>query len=108
MNQTILTSWQEDRILSLINQVANYDVGNKIIYNAEVLKYNLCHFIDAYILVRGDITVIAGPATQAALTNCVPFTNCITNINETTTDDAENLDLVMPMYNLIEYSSNYA
>ena len=62
------------------------------------------------ILVRGGITVIAPPSTQVAFKNCAPFTKnwCITKIDETTTDDAEDLDLVMPMYNLIEYSSNYS
>ena len=40
--------------------------------------------------------------------NCVPFTKCITKIDGTTIDDAEYLDLVMPMYNLIKYNSNYS
>ena len=43
------------------------------------------------------------PATQAALKNCAPFTKCIAKIDETTIDDAKDLDLVMLMYNLIEY-----
>ena len=87
---------------------ANYDVGNEIIYNTEVLKSNLCDYNDAYILVRMDIIVTVAPATQVAFKNCAPFTKCITKIDETTIDDAEDLDLVMPMYNLIEYSSNYS
>ena len=63
---------------------------------------------DAYILVRGDITVVAAPARQLAFKNCAPFTKCITKVDETTIDDAEDLDLVMPMYHLIDYSSNYS
>ena len=63
---------------------------------------------DAYILVRGDITVVAAPATQLACKNCASFTKCITKVDETTIDDAEDLDLVMPMYHLIDYSSNYS
>ena len=63
---------------------------------------------DAYILVRGDITVVAAPATQLAFKNCAPVTKCITKVDETTIDDAEDLDLVMPMYHLIDYSSNYS
>ena len=63
---------------------------------------------DAYILVRGDITVVAAPATQLAFKNCAPFTKCITKVDETTIDDAEDLDLVMPMCHLIDYSSNYS
>ena len=53
-----------------------------------------------------NITVRATPATQVALINCAPFTKCVTKIDETTIDDAESLDLVMPKYNIIEYSSN--
>ena len=88
---------------------ANYDVGNEIIYNIEVLKSNLCDYNDDYILVRGNIT-IAGHnlATEVAFKNCAPFTKCITKIDGTIIDDAEDLDLVIPMYNLIEYSSNYS
>ena len=87
---------------------SNYDVGNEIIYNAEVLESNLCDFNDAYILVRGDIvTTVHKNPTPVAFKNCAPFTKCITKINETTVDDAEDLDLVTPMYNLIEYSSSY-
>ena len=86
------------------NSKANYNVGNEIIYNTEVLKSNLCDYNNAYILVRGDITVKAAPATQVAFKNCAPFTKCITKIDGTTIDDAKDLDLVMPMYNLIEYS----
>ena len=40
--------------------------------------------------------------------NCAPFTNCISEINNTQTDNAKDIDSVMPMYNLIEYSDNYA
>ena len=82
---------------------ANYDVGN-----TEVLKSNLCDYNDAYMLVRGDITVAAAPATRVSFKNCALFTKCITKSDETTIDDAEDLDLVMLTYGLIEYSSNYS
>ena len=88
------------------NSKANYGAGNEIIYNKEVLKSNLCDYNDAYILVKGDITVTTSPEIQVAFKNCAPFTKSFTEIDETTTDKSENLDLVMPMYNLIEYSSN--
>ena len=91
-----------------VNSKSNYDVANEITYNAEVLKSNLCDYNDAYILVRGNITIKGHQATQIAFKSCAPFTKCITKIDGTTIDDAENLDLVMPMYNLIEYSSNYS
>ena len=87
---------------------ANYDAGQEIIYNTEVLKSNLCDYNDAYILVRGDITVIRHHVTQLVFKNCATFAKCISKINGTTIDDAEDLDLVMPMFNLIEYSSNYS
>ena len=90
------------------NSNANYGVRNEINYNTEVLKSNHCDYNDAYILVIGDITVTAAPVAQVAFKNCAPLTKCITKIDGTTTDDAENLDLAMPMYNLIEYSSNYS
>ena len=57
---------------------------------------------------KGDVTVTAAPATQVTFKNCASFTKCITNIDETTIDDVEDLELVMPMYNFIEYSSNYS
>ena len=81
------------------NSKSNYDATNETTYNTKVLKSNICDYNDAYILVRGDITVVAAPASQVAFTNCAPFTKCITKIDETTIDDAEDLDLVMPMYN---------
>ena len=61
-----------------------------------------------YILVDGTIrTTNAVNATRLALKNCAPFTKCNLEINDEHADTAENLDIVMPMYNLIEYSDNY-
>ena len=82
------------------NANANYDVGNEIIYNTEVLKSNLCDYYDAYILVRGCITVTATLATKVAFKSCALFTKCITKTDGTTKD----LDLVKSMCNLIEYN----
>ena len=83
---------------------ANYDVGNEIIYHTDVLRSNICDYNDADILVRRDITIIGHQVTQVAFKNCAPFTKCITKIDGTTIDNAEDLDLVMPMHNLLEYS----
>ena len=94
--------------IAIDNSKANYDAVNEITYNTEVLKSNLCDYNDAYILLRGNITIIGHQVTQVAFKNCAPFTKCVTKITGTTIDDAEDLDLVMPMYNLIEYSSNYS
>ena len=73
------------------------------------LKSSLCDYSDAYILVTGDIKVAAGAAdTNVAFKNCAPFTRCVTHINDEHVETTENLDIIMPMYNLIEYSDNYA
>ena len=71
---------------------ANYGVENEIINNAEVLKSNLFDYSDAYILVKGGITVTAAPATQVEFQNWALFTKCITKIDGTTIDDADDLD----------------
>ena len=74
-----------------------------------MLKSNLCDFNDACTLVIGDIVTTAlNNPTPVAFKNCAPFFKCATKIDGTAIDDAEGLDLVMPMYNRIEYSSNYS
>ena len=90
------------------NSNANYGIGNEINYHTDVWKYNLCNYNNGFILVRGDITITAAPETQIAFTNFVPFTKFITKIDGIAIDHAEDLDSVIPMYNLIEYSSNYS
>ena len=87
-----------------------YSVGNEIIYSEKkVLKSNLCDFSDAnVVLVRGNTTAGAYRVTHKAIKNCVPFTKCIIKIDETTINETEDLDLVMPMHNLIEYIFNYS
>ena len=57
----------------------------------------------------GDIKVADVSANaNVAFKNCAPFTRCVTHINDEHVKTAENLDMIMPMYNLIEYSDNYA
>ena len=87
---------------------AHYDVGNEMIYNTKLWKSNLWGYNNAYILVRDAITVTAALATQVVFKSCAPFTKCITKIDGRSIDGAEDLDLVISMYNLIEYSSNYS
>ena len=83
------------------------------------LKSSLCYYLDTYILVKGTITIEVAGADAAArqaderdkgviFKNCAPFTNCISEINNTQVGNAQDIDTVMPMYNLIEYSDNYA
>ena len=71
---------------------ANYNTVNEITYNRQVLKSSLCDYNDAYILVKGDVTVIAAPEIQVSFKNCAPFTRCITKIDGTTIDAADDLD----------------
>ena len=82
-----------------------------------MLKSSLCDYSDAYILVKGTISVTNTAAADAAANNinkkvifknCALFTNCISEINNTQIENAKDIDIVMPMYNLIEYSDNYA
>ena len=96
-----------------------YNVNSQIKFKTTMLKSSLCDCIDAYILVKGKITITGAGADAAArqtderdkgvaFKNCAPFTNCISEINNTPVDNAKDIDIVMPMYNLIEYSDNYA
>ena len=77
-------------------------------YDTRVLKPNLCDYAEAYILVDDIIRGTGGDNnTRLVLKNCAPFTKCNLEINDEHIDTAENLDIVMPMYNLIEFSDNY-
>ena len=82
-----------------------------------MLRSSLCDYSDAYILVKGNITVNNTATDGAAANNtnkevifknCAPFTNCISKINNTDINNAKYIDIVMPMYNLIEYTDNYS
>ena len=91
------------------------------VYNVitTMLKSSLCDYSDAYILIKGTIAVVGEGADAAgrhaderdkdvAFKNCAPFINCISEINNTQVDSAKDINIVMPMYNLTEYSDNYA
>ena len=82
-----------------------------------MIRSNLCDYSEVYILLKGTITVPNTAAAGAAVNNTnkkiifknyAPFTDCITEINNTQVDDAQKIDEVMPMYNLIEYSGAYS
>ena len=84
------------------------NIPDTIKYDTRVLKPNLCDYAETYILVDGTIrAAAANAATRLALKNCAPFTKCNLEINDEHVDTAENLDITMPMYNLIDYSDNY-
>ena len=104
-----------------VNSLSNaYNENKSIRFKASMLRSNLRDdYSDAYILVKGTITVTAPGANNNAnnirdkrnrpliLKNNIPFVSCITRINEELIEDADDLDIVMPMYNLLEYSKNY-
>ena len=82
-----------------------------------MLRSSLCDYSDAYILVKGNISVNNTAAADAdanntnkkvIFKNCAPFTDCISKINNTQVDNAKDIDIVMPMYNLIEHNNNYS
>ena len=84
-----------------------------------MLRSNLYDYADWYILVKGTTTITGAGDDAAArqadernkgvtFKNCAPFTKCIGRINNTDIDNAHDIDIVMPMYNLIENSDNYS
>ena len=91
-----------------VNKDTGADNPDTIKYNTRVLKPNLCDYAEVYILIDGTIRAAAADDnTRLALKNCAPFTKCNLEINDEHVDTAENLDITMPMYNLIECSDNY-
>ena len=89
----------------------NY-ANSDIRFKTTMLRSNVCDYADSYILVKGTITITGAGDDKAArqayerdkgvtFKNCAPFTKCISRINN-------DIDIVMPMYNLIEYSDNYS
>ena len=96
-----------------------YNPSGQIKFKTTMLKSSLCDYSDAYILVKGRITITGAGADAAArqaderdkgvaFKNCAPFINCISEVNNTQTDNSKDIDIVIPMYSLIEYSDNYA
>ena len=91
-----------------VNKDTGADNPDTIKYDTRVLKPNLCDYAEAYILIDGTIRAAAADVnTRLALKNCAPFTKCNLEINDEHVDTPENLDITMPMYNLIEYSDDY-
>ena len=74
-----------------------YNVNSQIKFKTTMLKSSLCDYSDAY-----------NTNKKVIFKNCAPFTNCISEINNTQIDNPKDIEIVMPMYNLIEYSDNYA
>ena len=96
-----------------------YNVNSQIKFKTATLKFSLCDYSDAYSLVKEKITITGtgddAAARQAderdkgvAFKNCAPFSNSISEINNTQIVNAKDVDIAIPMYNLIEYSDNYS
>ena len=92
----------------------SYNIKKQIIFQTSMLQSDLCDYSDAYNVVKGTITVqtendraIDGYNRNFTLKNNAPFINYISKINNVLIENAEDLDIVMPMYNLIDYSKNY-
>ena len=92
-----------------------HSVNSQIKFKTSMLRSSLCNYSDAYILVSGTITV---PNTGIAansnirkiivIKNYTPFTDCISEINNTQIDNAIYIDIIMSVYDLIEYSDKYS
>ena len=89
----------------------NYNIKKEIRIKTSMLRSDLCGFSDTLIVVKVTITVAnpdgAKRNKEVTFKNNVPFISCISKINGVKIDNAEDLDVVMPMYNLLEYSKNY-
>ena len=89
----------------------NYNPNKEIRIKTSMLRSDLCDYSNAYIVVKGTITIVRPNAAkrnkEVTFKNNAPFINCISKINGIKIDNAEDLDVVMPMYNLLEYSKNY-
>ena len=92
-----------------------YNANGQIKFQTTMLKPILYDYSDIYIPVKGTVTVADTSTAGAAANNtskkvisknCAPFTNCISEIDNTQGDNAQDIDIVMPMHNLIEYSDN--
>ena len=92
-----------------------YKPNKQIRFKTLMVTSDLCCYSDAYIVVKGDIVLTKAIRRRAvgirnmflAFKYNAPLTNCISKINNALSDNAEDLDIVMPIYNLVEYSENY-
>ena len=89
-----------------------YNTSKPIRFKTSMLRSDLCDYSDAYVWVKGKITITnpndnANFNKELTLKNNAPFISCISKINGVLVENAEDLDIVMPMYNLLEYSKNY-
>ena len=111
MSKFVTKKWIEVNDLSS----GQYSVNKKIRFTSSMLRSDICDYRDAYIVVKRTIDLLAAAANENgkaqksfAFKNNAPFRSWISKINSTLIDNAENLDIVMPMYNLLKYSLDYS
>ena len=99
----------------VINDQNNTDYGEgnensaTVKFEAKVIKSSLRDYSEAFIPLTGGIKATGGNADAGvAFKNCASFMKCVTHINDEHVDNAGNLDIIMLMYNLIEYSVNFS
>ena len=96
-----------------------YGTGSDINFKTAMLRPNLCDYTDVYILVKGTIKITGAGDDDTTkrldernksviFKNCAPFTKCVNRINGTEIHNAQDIDIVMPLYELIKYSDNYS
>ena len=105
VSKIVTKKWVEVNDLSS----GQYSVKKNIRFNTSILGSDLCDYSDAYIVAKGRINVKTTENTDVgqkdiAFKNNAPFRSCKTKINSTLIENAEDLNIVMPMYNLLEYS----
>ena len=121
----LVSKFTSKKLVEVHNPTPNnqYSENKEIRFKTSILRSDLCDYSDAYVKVKANVNVradrnnadnintLAGDANENKITfilkNNAPFISCITKINGELDENAENLDVVMPMYNLIEYSKNF-
>ena len=126
------SKFRKKNLVEINDELRGIYTSNNIKFKTTMLRSNLCDYADAYILVKRTVTITGNagpeldpdaPRTETQLLaaretdeenrgvifkNCAPFTKCIRRKNNTDIHNAQDIDIVMPMYNLIEYSDNYS
>ena len=111
LSKFVAKNWMEINDLSS----GQYSVNKNIRSAISMLRSDLCGYSNTYIVLKGTIDLLAAAANEnnrakesVAFKNNVPFRSCTSKINTTLRDNAEDLDIVMPIYNLLECSQNYS
>ena len=109
VSKFVTTKWIE------VNDLPSgqYSDNKNIRFKSSMLRSNLCDYRDGYIVVKGAIKVEGtndanNRNKKLTFKNNAPFRSCLSKINNTCIDNAEDLDIVIPMYNLLEYIDNYS